>query len=618
MWKASIRIRATAVAPLRAAWSAPQFSGRVALHHSADGKLVALTGKSTSMTRANKATADMLKLWRTERPNAISRVGGNLELKPLGTRAGWVQLVPNSIGNRTHGTYDTVRWNSSSMNEKDDANRPSTLSNAVEDTGSEPNADAHKAETLAEPETSHTSSASSRLASVAAATTQQLEKQVKRVLGNNDLNHSDLVSVVLIALFTVILMASPFAAQHMKQQAARHGGYDDRLQTDDPVDEFARLARREWQLFSNADDDRDDGNAAENANVVELLLKDVFKSTALQHAAQDFVVQVMQSDRFKEAAIRLVKELWSDLVTDPETIAQVVKLLVIVIQNPAVKQAVIELVLEIATRDPVIRAALLDLIQNITMEESVREAVVRLITTAAHTTLDDPDLLDHSMEFATDVVGDDVVQQTAGEALRKSVGHAVKPATTVLLTALGVGFLIFGIVAVGYSRSSEQEAMLVESAARSLHSNAVTGIVRIATWPLRTLQTFLCTLWVRLVSSDNETVAWSTILHQVSASSNRAFRYTVTQLWSFALLIATTTSSWLHNVVPSGEKVISSALSRAGNFAGTLRSSSISWTTHMARIAAAGFFRLGSTAWSVLVAMVTSIRNQWKKPIDAV
>jgi hypothetical protein len=292
---------------------------------------------------------------------------------------------------------------------------------------------------------------------------------------------------------------------------------------------------------------------------------------------------------------------------------------VIVIQNPAIKQAVIEIVLEIATRDPVIRAALLDLIQNITMEESVREAVVRLITTAAHTTLDDPDLLDHSMAFATDVVGDDVVQQTAGEALRKSVGHAVKPATTVLLTALGVGFLIFGIAAVGYSRSSEQEAMLFESAARSLHSNAVTGIVRFATWPLRTLQTLLYALWVRLVPfCDNETVTWSTILHQVSASSNRAFSYTVTQTWSFARLIATITFSWLNSVFPGGEKVISSALSHFGNFAGTLWSSSISWTTHMARIVAAGFFRLGSATWSALVRLVTSVRNQWKKSMDAV
>lgn len=31
------------------------------------------------------------------------------------------------------------------------------------------------------------------------------------------------------------------------------------------------------------------------------------------------------------------------------------------------------------------------------------------------------------MEFATEVVGDDVVQRTGGEALRNTVGYAVQP-----------------------------------------------------------------------------------------------------------------------------------------------------------------------------------------------
>jgi hypothetical protein len=35
------------------------------------------------------------------------------------------------------------------------------------------------------------------------------------------------------------------------------------------------------------------------------------------------------------------------------------------------------------------------------------------------------------MEFATDVVGDDVVQRTSGEALRNTVTYAVRPGVSV-------------------------------------------------------------------------------------------------------------------------------------------------------------------------------------------
>lgn len=55
------------------------------------------------------------------------------------------------------------------------------------------------------------------------------------------------------------------------------------------------------------------------------------------------------------------------------------------------------------------------------------EATISLLTESAHNALNDPEILDHSMEFATDVVGDDIVQRTSGEALRNTVSYAVGP-----------------------------------------------------------------------------------------------------------------------------------------------------------------------------------------------
>lgn len=59
------------------------------------------------------------------------------------------------------------------------------------------------------------------------------------------------------------------------------------------------------------------------------------------------------------------------------------------------------------------------------------DATQLLLTQSAHNALNDPEILDHSMEFATDVVGDDVVQRSAGEALRNSLSYAVQPGISI-------------------------------------------------------------------------------------------------------------------------------------------------------------------------------------------
>lgn len=487
-----------------------------------------------------------------------------------------------------------------------------------------------------QPPTRSTASIASDAVAAATATQHQLEQRLKRVV--DDLNLGDLVSVTLIAVFTAVLLMAPYAVRHMKQQAETFG-YDDRLQTDDPVDEFAKLARREWGMLDEVDPESkaataDDGN---NRNVVEFLLKDVFKSTALQHAAQEFVVQILQSDRFKEAVSRLVKELWSDLVTDPETVAQVVKLLEIAIQNSAVKNAVVELVLQIVGQEPELREALLGMIDSLAQDDAVREAVVSLLTDAAHATLNDPDLLDHSMEFATDVVGDDIVQQTAGEALRKSVGHAVKPATTVFLTSLGVGLLIFSVVAVGYSRSSEQEAALFESAARSLHSNATSGILRLVTWPLRALQTAVCractALWVIVVPSrPTFVINWRAPLHRTSEAVYQTLRYAAGQTLALPWLAVTTAARWISAtgailLRQAGDRmqtsrratmfrarsVGSSFVTTAGAMASSVWSLSVAWSMQIGKSSLAGLSSAGTCAVDFLMRLVVSLQSMWRR-----
>ena len=315
----------------------------------------------------------------------------------------------------------------------------------------------------------------------AAAITEQLEERFKRVV--TDLNLGDQLSVILIACLTLIILTAPFVIRQMKQSDT----VDYEVTSEDPVDELTKSFRRaihsREEMKEGEESDEEDSKGA-----LEFLVKDILKSKGLQQAAQKFLISILESPEFQVALQRLVKQLWGELVNDPETIAQVIRLLQIAIQDPQVKKAAQQLVLDLV-RDDEVKAALIEMVQKLGVEPQVRSATQELLKEAAHGTLNDPEVLDHSMEFATDVVGDDLVQRTAGEALRKSVGHAVRPATLIVLTATGVGLFIFGIVATGYARSSDKEAVMLESVARSLQTNATYGIVRMVTWPGRAIQT---------------------------------------------------------------------------------------------------------------------------------
>jgi hypothetical protein len=356
------------------------------------------------------------------------------------------------------------RWMSSNSssnagagkNKQDDTSSPSTATKQAE----EPTLDAPVA-----------ASESSSSIPIAA----QLESRIKKVV--NDLALGDQLAVGGIVLLLGLILVAPLVVGQMKKSDST---YED-VTGDDPVDNFTQMVRRGW-----GNDDE------ENKNPVEFMLRDVLQGKALQQAAQQFVIQIMESNDFKAALNRLIKELWKDLVEDPETIAQVVKLLQIAIQDPAILKASQKLVLDLV-EEPDVKQALIEMIQKIGNDAQVQVATQTLLTESAHNALNDPEITDHSMEFATDVLGDDIVQRTAGEALRNTVGHAVRPASTIVLTATGVGLIIFGVVAIGYARSSDQEARLFEVAARSLQSNAATGIVRIITWPVRAVRIVLVT-----------------------------------------------------------------------------------------------------------------------------
>lgn len=543
------------------------------------------------------------------------------------------------LSSRPHQQNTFIRWNSSSNNDKEDKSETapdknsttphkastdtvqsakSTKSNSItssSDTASESVASSAESSSHT---TNHPSSGKGVSDAVVAAT-QELEQRIKRVVRGEHLTIGDQLSVALIAIFTAILLTAPYAVRHMKQQANTVHGYEDRLQTDDPVDEFVKLARREWNIVGgNVDDDEtNNGSEEKNEKFIEVVLKDVLQSKTVQHAAQEFVVQIIQSERFQSTIQHFVKELWNDLVTDPETVAQVIKLLEVAITSTPIKNAVVELVLQIAVRETEFRDAMVQMIQNLGMDDDVRNAVVHLLTEATHTTLNDPEILDHSMEFATDVVGDDIVQQTAGEALRKSVEHAVKPATTIILSAAGVGLLIFSFIALGYSRSSESEARVFASAARSLHSNAAIGMSRILNWPFRTFPNMV----MRSINTVSRHL--STPLHQMASSLRDALSSVAMNIISVTWKGLQTAGRWLstksstliYNISASIYKHSMATMKSMGIWMGTsavaiaavmergIRTMSFNFWTYTLQ----GFKYVGHNCWSMTLYISTYV-----------
>ena len=408
-------------------------------------------------------------------------------------------------------------------------------------------------------------SASSRMAEASKAVRQrveQVEERLSKVLHDVvAVSTGDQLAVAAIAVLLIGLVAAPYVIKQMK---ASNRNYDGLSDTDDQVDDFTQLALEEWD------------SPDKRVSALENILSDLVQSKALQQAAKQFVIQLVEAPEVKAALQRLLLALWKDLVEDPETIKQVINLLSVAIADEQVKEAALKLVLDLVA-EPEVQASLVSAVNKLGEDAEVQKSVQTLLGSAAHNTLNDAEVLDHSMEFATDVLGDDVVQQTAGEALRNTVRHAFKPAATIGLTATGVGLMLFGIFALGYARSSEHEAQLLDTAARSLQANVAYGLQRSITWPARVMGESFAWLQQGLVG------AWSALTTALSHSTGQLGHWVARGVkHTGASLGAALGQSW-QSIWGSTLRAVHSAWSAAfqstlGLAQGTIRSIQHAWT----------------------------------------
>ena len=263
------------------------------------------------------------------------------------------------------------------------------------------------------------------------------EATIKRAV--EELSTGDLLSVYGIVLFIVIIAVGPSLIQRMQSSDDQYNVID----PEDPVMDLARMIRGEYlesikrsmgnvenEDQEDAEDNKERTGGRASAMGLDRIVADLLKSPQIQDAATTLVTKIIQSSQFKTACQLLLKELLKDLLEDPDTLKQVIHLLQNAIVDEKIKEAAVQLATEIFGDDRVLDE-LVVLVQRLGMEQQVKFATQALLVESAHNALNDPEILDHSMEFATDVVGDDVVQQTAGEALYNTMSYAFRPTLSV-------------------------------------------------------------------------------------------------------------------------------------------------------------------------------------------
>jgi hypothetical protein len=299
------------------------------------------------------------------------------------------------------------------------------------------------------------------------------------------------------------------------------------------------------------------------------MITDVLHSEALQSALASLITRVLDSEQFQQACQTLLKNLWNDLVNDPETTAQIVQLLQNAIENKEIQRSVKKLVMQIID-DKEVYDELTRLIVRLGQEKDVLDATQSLLTESTHNALNDPEILDHSMEFATDVVGDDIVQRTSGEALRNTVTYAVRPGISTFLSIIGAGLLLFGLSALANARASEHEAAIVEKAmttvARNLSTATAEGMSVLLSLPGRLISGCLSLLMsmasfpVKLIqrglsrmgrTGDSAISAVASVANYVGSFPGALYQAMLSSVGQIGNLMSEKTSRALHGLLAS-------------------------------------------------------------------
>ena len=224
----------------------------------------------------------------------------------------------------------------------------------------------------------------------------------------------------------IILMSfivGPYVWNSMKSSNNPDDQYN--IPLDDPVEHSVKIlmdSTRETDSDRNVHSMSGSSSTSNNVTIIspeedaKRILNELLASDNIRTRGANIASGIIQSEPFQNACKKLLRTIWDDLINDPETTTQLQTLVNTVLQHENIYAAVKDIVLQLVNDEEVYKE-LTKLVVKLGEQQEVLDATQQLLTESSHRTMNDPSVLDHSMEFATEVMGDDVVQRTGGDAL---------------------------------------------------------------------------------------------------------------------------------------------------------------------------------------------------------
>jgi hypothetical protein len=115
-------------------------------------------------------------------------------------------------------------------------------------------------------------------------------------------------------------------------------------------------------------------------------------------------------------------------------------------KDPEFIKAASQLVVALCS-DPQVLEASTKLASNLQNEPLVYEATSKLMIDSSHEVMNNPEILDHTKDFVSDVITDSSIQRTSGAFLYNTMLYTFVPSAITLIISLGVGFVGVGAIA---------------------------------------------------------------------------------------------------------------------------------------------------------------------------
>eukprot|EP00617_Octactis_speculum_P026337 CAMPEP_0185756428 /NCGR_PEP_ID=MMETSP1174-20130828/14862_1 /TAXON_ID=35687 /ORGANISM="Dictyocha speculum, Strain CCMP1381" /LENGTH=309 /DNA_ID=CAMNT_0028435391 /DNA_START=286 /DNA_END=1215 /DNA_ORIENTATION=+ len=170
-------------------------------------------------------------------------------------------------------------------------------------------------------------------------------------------------------------------------------------------------------------------------------LRETASSEETRRAMVRLSVQVLKDPLVLEDAAALGKEVWLNLIRDPDTMDELVSVLKQALLHAQTQTAVIELIGRLC-QDETVQGSVQALFHRLFLEADIQEALNEMMINSSHAVLDDASIARESRRFVSEVVSDAEVQRTGGQALWQSVVYSVEPTTRKVL-----GFALFVLLA---------------------------------------------------------------------------------------------------------------------------------------------------------------------------